>query len=125
MAKLDKMLTELTDLKANIALMEERRKELEQEIIEFLPLETYTVEWEYEGKTTKATIVYSSSVSIDHDALKGDLTPTQWKKITTVVVDSKALENAVARGDIDVAVVAKHSTEKPKKPYIRVTLPKN
>lgn len=122
--KLDRMLSELADLKADIALMDERRKELEQEIIEFLPEQTQSVEWEHELGVAKATVVYSSTVVIDDDGLKNDLTPAQWKKITTLVVDQKALENLVARGDIDIAIVAKNSTEKPRKPYVRISMPK-
>ena len=125
--KLDKMLSEFAEMKAQLSEMQEECKKLEQKIIDYLQVDsTQTIEWEHStsGVVAKATVVFGSTVKIDDEGLQEELPTAIWNKITTKVVDKSALEDMVARGKIDIGLVAKHSTEKPSKPYIRITLPK-
>jgi hypothetical protein len=125
MARLDKWLTELVELKEEIAALESNKKDLETKILTLLEAdETTTIEWEHNGKLAKATAVYSSTLKIDEDGLKDALTPAQWRSVTQRVLDQRALEDKVARGQIDVSVVAKNTTEVPRKPFIKVTTKK-
>lgn len=122
MAKIDTWLTELADLKDEIAEKDERRKELESKIIEYLDgNETSAIEWEHYGKSAKASVVRSSTIKIDEEGLLAELPARTVTAITTRVIDRKALEDKVARGQIDVNLVAKYTDEVAKKPYVRVT----
>lgn len=122
MTHLDRWLTEIADIKDQIAALEERRKELEAKVIERMDAtESTSVRFEYNDKERKATLVHSSTMKIDADGLRDELPPRIWKTISKQVVDERALEDQVARGRIDINVVAKHTTEHPRKPYLRMT----
>jgi hypothetical protein len=121
MKNLDANLARLADIKAQIKELEVLRKDLEAQLIEhFESVEVVTLEWG-EDRKNKATVVYGSSVKIDATGLEGVLTDRQWKSITMRVLDERLLEDKVARGLIDVNVVAEHTTEVPKKPFIKLT----
>lgn len=124
MRNLDKKLYRLHELKQTINNLELERKDLELEIITHLEsVETVTLDWG-DDRLNKATVVYSSSMKIDAAGLEADLTDRQWVSITKRVIDEKLLEDKVARGQIDVDIVAKHTEEVPRKPYVRLTLGK-
>lgn len=122
---LTKKLDELLALKDEIAALDAKKKALEATVMEALEAKDLsTLEWgegPKTGKPNKVTIVYSSRLQIDEQALKERLTPKQWSAITTVVVDNKALEDQVARGKIEASVVADCSEDLPRSPYLKVT----
>lgn len=68
-----------------------------------------------------ATAVYSSTEEIDPVALKKKLGAVKWKNVTTLALDTKKLQDAIARGEVDANIVAQCATTKPKKPYIKLT----
>ncbi len=121
MKNLDKNLARIAELKREIAKLDAERKELEASVIEHLEsVQLVTVEWG-EDRKNKATIVYGSSIKIDASGLQDELTAKQWQSVSVRVLDEKLLEDKVARGQIDVDLVAKHTTEVQKKPYVRLT----
>lgn len=121
MKNLDKTLARIAEIKKQIAELEGERKELEASVIEHLEsVQLVTIDWGSDRKN-KATIVYGSSMKIDATGLRDELTDRQWQSVSVRVLDEKLLEDKVARGQIDVHVVAKHTTEVQKKPYVRLT----
>jgi hypothetical protein len=111
-------LLDLARLKEQIAALERVKAEVTGRVVEAL---------EQSGRSTvtaqgvKGTLVKASTVVIDPDKLKGDLTAAMWKRVTKQVLDKEMLEAHVATGDIDPNVVAAASEEKFSKPYIKVS----
>lgn len=83
--------------------------------------ELETVKVGEEGDSTKVTIVRPTSMEFNEDGLKKSVSDAVWRQITKLVLDKKALEDAVARGKVSVDIVADNSKEVPKKPYLKIT----
>lgn len=122
---LTKRLTKLAELKAEIARLDAEKRAIESEVLEAMEeAGITTMEWEDDRGMHQATTVYSSTIKIDADALEEELPARTWQSITRRVLDEKVLEDKVARGIIDIEVVAAHSTEVPRKPFVKVTTKK-
>lgn len=122
MAYIDQWLTRLASLKEQEALIEKERRDLEERIIHFLDgNESDSIESTVGNERLKATVVRSTTLKFDEHGLASELSPHMWREITKRVLDTKALEDKVARGAIDVEVVAKYSDEVPRKPYVRLS----
>lgn len=67
------------------------------------------------------TRVDGTVLKIDEAKLKKNLGARLWQRVTTRTLDRNKLEALVAAGEIDPRIVARCSTEEPKKPYIRIT----
>lgn len=74
-----------------------------------------------DGLTHTAKRVQGQRTSIDEGSLKKRVGARVWKTITTLVLDRKKLEAAIAAGDIDENIVASCSTTHDNKPYVRLT----
>jgi len=83
--------------------------------------ELETIKVGEEGESAKVTIVRPTSMEFDEAGLKDAVSETVWRHITKLVLDKKALEDAVARGKVSVETVAQHSKEVAKKPYLKIT----
>ena len=70
---------------------------------------------------TKITIVRPTSLKFNEETLKAKLSANQWRQITKTVLDKKAVEDAVARGTIDISIISANSVEVASKPYLRIT----
>lgn len=70
---------------------------------------------------TKITIVRPTSLKFNEEKLKEKLSDKQWRQITKTVLDKKAIEDAVARGKIDISIISANSVEVASKPYLRIT----
>jgi dGTP triphosphohydrolase len=70
---------------------------------------------------TKITIVRPTSLKFNEEKLKEKLSDKQWRQITKTVLDKKAIEDAVARGTIDISIISANSAEVASKPYLRIT----
>ena len=126
MNELTQSLSELARIKMQISELEQQKSIVEDEVMQKMDSTgNSTCEWEHNGHWSKATIVRSSSISINEDGLKDSLTPAMWKKVTTLVLDKKALENMVATGKIDIKLVSDNYVETARKAYLRVTLGKS
>lgn len=122
MAYIDQWLTRLANLKEQEAMIEKERRDLEDRIIHFLDgNESDSIESTVGSEHLKATIVRSTTLKFDEHGLASELSPHMWREVTRRVLDTKALEDKVARGAIDVEVVAKYSDEVPRKPYVRLS----
>lgn len=120
-------LATLADLKAQAKEAEDRRKALEEELSkEMATAGIKRDHWPSQepGKYHTATLVESSTIQFDENGLKQALSEEQWASVTKSVLDSKALEDQVARGLIPVDLVVEHSTEVPRKPYIKFSVVK-
>lgn len=125
MAQLDKWLDQLADFKEQAAELDAKRKELEAKIIDHLTsVETDSVTWEHKDGEARATVVRGSTMKFDEAGLEDALGRRRWHQVSKRVLDQRALEDQVARGLIDVGVVAEHVTESARKPYIKVTVPR-
>ncbi|NBO53558.1 MAG: hypothetical protein EBU84_02965 [Actinobacteria bacterium] len=100
----------------------DRAKEELMNLLDKHELETVTVG--EEGSATKVTVVRATTIEFDEEGLKKSVSDSVWRQITKVVLDKKALEDAVARGKVPIETVADHSKEKPKKPYLKITAAK-
>ena len=124
MGRLDDWLTELASITEELKDLTDEKKSLQAKIISFLEEnESETVEWELDGRPSKATVVYSSVLKFDEDGLAEALSSSMWNQISSRKLDQKKLEDKVARGSIDPALVADHSDEVPRSPYIKITHP--
>ncbi len=70
---------------------------------------------------TKITIVRPTSLKFNEEKLQEKLSDKQWRQITKYVIDRKAIEDAVARGIIDISIISANSVEVASKPYLRIT----
>lgn len=122
MAKIEKIVEILSQIKQEIVELENMRKQIESELIERLEqngAERITVKTD-DAEVT-ATIVRSTTLKFDEQGLASALPPAMWRQISTRVLDGKALEDKVARGAIDVDIVAQNSEEVARKPYVKLT----
>ena len=83
--------------------------------------ELETVKVGEDGESTKVTIVRATSMEFNEEGLKKSVSESVWRQITKVVLDKKALEDAVARGKVPIETVADNSKEVAKKPYLKIT----
>lgn len=68
-----------------------------------------------------ATLVAGSEEVIDPAKLKKALGAAKWGKVTTLVLDKKKLQDAMARGLVDPNIVASCSETVDRAPYIKIT----
>lgn len=73
------------------------------------------------GNPIQCTLVEGVTLQLDKDGLKEDLTDEQWEACHSYVFDQARLEDLVAKKEIDAAIVEKHTTEVPRKPYPRIS----
>lgn len=83
--------------------------------------EMETVKVGEDGESVKVTIVRPTTMEFDEAGLKDSVSESVWRQITKLVLDKKALEDAVARGKVSVDTVAQNSKEVAKKPYLKIT----
>lgn len=76
----------------------------------------------YKGQRITATKVQSSTLNIDENGLSEEIGPSKWTTISKRVLDRKLLEDAVTKDRIDSDLLARHSDEVPRAPYVRVTV---
>jgi len=69
--------------------------------------------------TLKVTLVTRDIPKYDEKGLAKSLGATLWNKITKKTLDKAKLEKAVDEGEIDINVVAQHTTVTPAKPHLR------
>ena len=80
-----------------------------------------TVKVGEDGDSTKVTVVRATTMEFNEEGLKDSVSESVWRQITKVVLDKKALEDAVARGKVPLDIVADNSKEVAKKPYLKIT----
>lgn len=68
-----------------------------------------------------ATVVTGERISIDEVMLRKKIGAAAYRKLCSLALDKKLLEDAMASGDIDPNVVAACTTLTSNKPYIRLT----
>jgi hypothetical protein len=68
---------------------------------------------------TKVTVVTRDIPRYDEKGLAKALGATLWNKITKKTLDKTKLEKAVDEGEIDINVVAQHTTVSSAKPHLR------
>jgi len=76
----------------------------------------------HKGQRITATKVQSSTLNIDEGGLSEEIGPSKWVTISKRVLDRKLLEDAVTKDRIDAGLLARHSNEVPRAPYVRVTV---
>lgn len=113
-------LIELARIKEQIEDLSEEKREVEEVIVASLKA-TGQKSVSANGGDLKGTLVEGSVITIDDEGLKKRLTAAQWKKVTKQVLDKERLEAEITVGNIDANEVAAVSTEKDRKPYIRVS----
>lgn len=69
----------------------------------------------------KITKVQGTSTRIDEKGLAKALGAAMWNKITKKSLDKGKLEDKIERGEIDINVVAQHTTVAENAPYIRLS----
>ena len=119
---LEKLVEEINNEQGKIADAEYEIAKAKKKIFDALEsneVDTITV-GESESET-KITIVRPTSLKFDEEGLKEKLSDNQWRQITKTVLDKKAIEDAVARGKIDITIISANSTEVASKPYLRIT----
>lgn len=121
--KIDSFIAEVVALKRQMEQIDARRRELEQKIMSMLESTgSSALEWKADdGSTGRVSVVRSSEIVYDDAGIKAGVTPAVWRSITKPVIDSKALEDRIARGIVPIELVAENSYEKPRKPYLRIT----
>lgn len=114
--RLAEAIIEYADLKSEEAKIKARLSEVKAVILDRQTDET-TSTTDGQGHLVTSTIVQGETMSIDEGALKKALGTSLWTKISTRFLDRKKLDAAVASGEVDSTVVAKHTEFVPKAPY--------
>lgn len=73
------------------------------------------------GGTITGTLVESSTITYDADGLRKALGAKVFDALCTMTLDTKKLDEAVAKGEIDAVAVARFAFEQPRAPFIKVT----
>ena len=81
-------------------------------------MDTMTTEWR--DLRITGTKVESSTLKIDEDGLAEAVGSQKWVTISKRVLDKQLLEDAVVKDRVSPTLLADHSTEVPRAPYIRV-----
>ncbi|NBV35818.1 MAG: hypothetical protein EBR94_00885 [Bacteroidetes bacterium] len=121
-AMLEKLAEEIKIQQGKIVDLEHEIAKAKKKIFDALEsneVDTITV-GESESET-KITIVRPTSLKFNEEKLKEKLSDKQWRQITKTVLDKKAIEDAVARGTIDISIISANSVEVASKPYLRIT----
>lgn len=118
--KLQEALRDLAIIKEKIEDLGEEKAAVEETIVAALKATGQKTVTANNGDL-KGTLVEGSVITIDEEGLRKRLSAAQWKKVTKQVLDKERLEAEVVVGNIDAHEVAAVSTEKDRKPYIRVT----
>lgn len=115
-----------------IAALRKKQAEINEQIktrqdellaqLEEREMEKITYKDEEDGVTITGTVVRSSTVTTDDEALKKKVGAQVWKKITTLTLDKKKLEVAIQAGDVADVDVAAASTITQRTPYVKVTV---
>lgn len=66
------------------------------------------------------TLVEGSTMSLDEEKLKKAIGAQMWNKITTRTLDRKKLDAFIASGEINPMIVARVTTEVPRKPFVKI-----
>ena len=82
---------------------------------------TVTIRAEEPGTRVTATAVHTASEVIDEPKLKKRLGHELWSKVTTLALDRKKLQDAMAQGLVDPNVVAQCAESVPRRPYVKLT----
>jgi hypothetical protein len=119
---LSNLLEEIKENQAIVADAESAIADAKKKILQSLENnEIDTVTIGEEESQIKVTIVRPTTLKFNEDGLQESLTPTQWRQITKTVLDKKLLEDAVARGKVDISIVSKNSKEVASTPYLKIT----
>ena len=71
------------------------------------------------------TKVESSTLNFDEPSLQEELGDHKWRTVSKRVLDRKLLEDAIAKDRISPSMVARHSEEVPRRPYVKLTVKAN
>ena len=74
-----------------------------------------------DGVELTATTVHSSTVQLDWDAIEANLTAEEWADVLITTPSPQKLEALAVVKESVKRVVTDASTEKPRKPYVRLT----
>ena len=83
-------------------------------------MKSHTVE--HKDLILMGTKVESSTLNFDEVALQEEIGDHKWRTVSKRVLDRKLLEDAIAKDRISPSIVARHSEEIPRKPYIKLTV---
>jgi hypothetical protein len=120
--KKEELLLVLRDLKARMAEAGETLELTQAELCELMVMdEEPSISFKHDGVKIQGTVILGTRIKIREAQLKKALGAKGWARITSLTLDKKKLEDAIARGDIDPNVVAQYSDELPNKPYIKIT----
>lgn len=117
----DPRIDEMVELMSASEKVAKRLAEIKAEVLNELETDTATFVTE-EGHAVKVTKVAGSSIVMDEERLRKSVGATIWNKITSRNLDKKLLEKAVSEGTVTAGTLAEVSTEKPIKPYLKVTV---
>lgn len=118
-------LRRIATLRRREAEIKEKIKQHQQDLIAQLEeqnAEQLVFHDEDNGVTITGTLVRSSTVNLDDEALKKKVGANIWRKISTLSLDRKKLEVALQAGDVSDVDVAASSTITPKAPFVKVTV---
>lgn len=120
--RLDMMLARFATTKANLDVLEARKKEEQAELVaQFKDKGTKSYSVEADGFRVTGTLVEPERIKIDEERLKKAVGAEVWNRISTKTLDKKKLEALLALGEIDANVVASCS-ESSVSPYIKIAM---
>ncbi len=119
---IERLLIEIQSSEEELQTWQAQVEQSKKELLDLLEKHNISsTEQEVQGESVKVTVVRPTRLEIDEDGLEQELTDSLWRTVTKVVLDKKALENAVAKGKIEPQTISKHSKEVATKPYLRIT----
>jgi hypothetical protein len=113
------LIQRLWSIKVESEALAADRSDLSSRLIEALKdqkSETVSVD----GGDIRATVVRSSTTSVDIEAIVSELDETLAAKCYKQVIDPKKVEALVALGEISEELVAAHTSSNQRSPYIRL-----
>jgi len=121
---LDGLLSDIEERRKAVKILNEEIKDRQDEAIvlmEDLHLDKHSTKLP-NGDTARAALVKSSTTVLDEERLKKKVGVALWNKVTSRVLDKAKLDAYVKSGDIKATVIADCITEKPRSPFIKITI---
>lgn len=115
----EEALAELYALKQEMEELDERRKQLQEDIAEHNKVKDTLLFLDRDGNKRTAQVIRSSTTVIDVIGLKEELPDDVFEQISEHVIKTKVLEHALDTGLVPESIARRHVQYKERKPYVK------
>lgn len=112
-------LQEIYRIKAEVAELEARRRELQEELAQHHLHGEKMLFLDDEGNKHTAQMIITSVAEVDAEGLRSEVHPYVFEQVATYKVNANKLSEAIESGLIPANIAKRHVSYKPRKPYVK------